>query len=245
MMLKGKKALITGASRGIGRAIAIKFAKNGAIVGINYFKSENEARKVLELVNEHSKGVLLKGDVGSYKEAKKIVEDFIKFAGGIDILVNNAGIYERKNFEELSEEQWDETLRINLKGSFNICKHAIPYMKEGGKIIFISSQLALKGSSHGADYAASKAGLLGLMKSLAIELASRKINVNAIAPGTIDTDIIAGYSMKERMEREKQIPLGRIGKPEDVANVALFLASDLANYVTGEVILVTGGLYIG
>ena len=245
MMLKGKKALITGASKGIGRAIAIKFAKNGAIVGINYFKSENEARKVLELVNEHSKGVLLKGDVGSYKEAKKIVEDFIKFAGGIDILVNNAGIYERKNFEELSEEQWDETLRINLKGSFNICKHAIPYMHEGGKIIFISSQLALKGSSHGADYAASKAGLLGLMKSLAIELASRKINVNAIAPGTIDTDIIAGYSMKERMEREKQIPLGRIGKPEDVANVALFLASDLANYVTGEVILVTGGLYIG
>ncbi len=245
MMLKGKKALVTGASRGIGRAIAIKFAKNGAIVGINYFKSENEARKVLELVNEHSKGVLLKGDVGSYKEAKKIVEDFVKFAGGMDILVNNAGIYERKNFEELSEEQWDETLRINLKGSFNICKHAIPYMKEGGKIIFISSQLALKGSSHGADYAASKAGLLGLMKSLAIELASRKINVNAIAPGTIDTDIIAGYSMKERMEREKQIPLGRIGKPEDVANVALFLASDLANYVTGEVILVTGGLYIG
>ncbi len=245
MMLKGKKALITGASRGIGRAIAIKFAKNGAIVGINYFKSENEARKVLELVNEHSKGVLLKGDVGSYKEAKEIVEDFVKFAGGIDILVNNAGIYERKNFEELSEEQWDETLRINLKGSFNICKHAIPYMHEGGKIIFISSQLALKGSSHGADYAASKAGLLGLMKSLAIELASRKINVNAIAPGTIDTDIIAGYSMKERMEREKQIPLGRIGKPEDVANVALFLASDLANYVTGEVILVTGGLYIG
>ncbi len=245
MMLKGKKALVTGASRGIGRAIAIKFAKNGAIVGINYFKSENEARKVLELVNEHSKGVLLKGDVGSYKEAKKIVEDFVKFAGGMDILVNNAGIYERKNFEELSEEQWDETLRINLKGSFNICKHAIPYMKEGSKIIFISSQLALKGSSHGADYAASKAGLLGLMKSLAIELASRKINVNAIAPGTIDTDIIAGYSMKERMEREKQIPLGRIGKPEDVANVALFLASDLANYVTGEVILVTGGLYIG
>ena len=244
-MLKGKKALITGASRGIGRAIAIKFAKNGAIVGINYFKSENEARKVLELVNEHSKGVLLKGDVGSYKEAKKIVEDFVKFAGGIDILVNNAGIYERKNFEELSEEQWDETLRINLKGSFNICKHALPYMHEGGKIIFISSQLALKGSSHGADYAASKAGLLGLMKSLAIELASRKINVNAIAPGTIDTDIIDGYSMKERMEREKQIPLGRIGKPEDVANVALFLASDLANYVTGEIILVTGGLYIG
>ena len=166
------------------------------------------------------------------------------FAGNIDIVVNNAGIYIRKNFEEIDEKQWDETLRVNLKGSFNICKHAIPYMNEGGKIIFISSQLAFKGSSHGADYAASKAGSLGLMRSLAIELASKKINVNAIAPGTIDTDIIAGYSKEEREERKRQIPLKRIGKSEDVASVALFLASDLANYITGEVILVTGGLYM-
>jgi len=244
-MLKGKKALVTGASRGIGRAIAIKFAENGATVGINYFKSEEKAKEVLDIVNEHSNGILLRGDVGSYKEAKKVVEDFIKFAGGIDVLVNNAGIYKRKRFEEMSEEQWDETIRVNLKGAFNICKHAIPYMKEGGKIIFISSQLAFKGSSHGADYATSKSGMLGLMRSLAIELAARKINVNAIAPGTIDTDIIADYTKEERREREKQIPLKRIGKPEDVANVALFLASELSNYVTGEVILVTGGLYMG
>ncbi len=244
MMLKGKKALVTGASRGIGRAIAIKFAENGATVGINYFKSENEARNTLNAVKEYGEGILIKGDVGNFEEAGKIVRKFVDFAGSLDIVVNNAGIYVRKNFEEIDEKQWDETLRVNLKGSFNICKHAIPYMGEGGKIIFISSQLAFKGSSHGADYAASKAGLLGLMWSLAIELASKKINVNAIAPGTIDTDIIAGYTREERRERERKIPLGRIGKPEDVASVALFLASDLANYVTGEVILVTGGLYI-
>ncbi len=244
MMLKGKKALVTGASRGIGRAIAIKFAENGAIVGINYFKDDEGARKTLNAVKEYGEGILIKGDVGDFEEAGKIVRKFVDFAGNIDIVVNNAGIYIRKNFEEIDEKQWDETLRVNLKGSFNICKHAIPYMNEGGKIIFISSQLAFKGSSHGADYAASKAGLLGLMRSLAIELASKKINVNAIAPGTIDTDIIAGYSKEEREERKRQIPLKRIGKPEDVASVALFLASDLANYITGEVILVTGGLYI-
>ena len=243
-MLKGKKALITGASRGIGRAIAIKLAENGAIVGINYFKNEDKAKEVLKIVKYYSKGILLKGDVGNYMEAKEIVKKFVDFSGGIDILVCNAGIYKRNKFLDIEEKQWDETMRINLKGSFNICKHSIPYMKDGGKIIFISSQLALKGSSHGADYAASKAGLLGLMRSLAIELASKKINVNAIAPGTIDTDLISSYSQKEREERERQIPLGRIGKPEDVANVALFLASDSANYITGEVILVTGGLYI-
>lgn len=244
MMLKGKKALVTGASRGIGKAIAIKFAENGAIVGINYFKDDEGARKTLNAVKEYGEGILIKGDVGDFEEAGKIVRKFVDFAGNIDIVVNNAGIYIRKNFEEIDEKQWDETLRVNLKGSFNICKHIIPYMNEGGKIIFISSQLAFKGSSHGADYAASKAGLLGLMRSLAIELASKKINVNAIAPGTIDTDIIAGYSKEEREERKRQIPLKRIGKPEDVASVALFLASDLANYITGEVILVTGGLYI-
>ena len=244
MMLKGKKALVTGASRGIGRAIAIKFAENGAIVGINYFKDDEGARKTLNAVKEYGEGILIKGDVGDFEEAGKIVRKFVDFAGNIDIVVNNAGIYIRKNFEEIDEKQWDETLRVNLKGSFNICKHTIPYMNEGGKIIFISSQLAFKGSSHGADYAASKAGSLGLMRSLAIELASKKINVNAIAPGTIDTDIIAGYSKEEREERKRQIPLKRIGKPEDVASVALFLASDLANYITGEVILVTGGLYI-
>ncbi len=243
-MLHGKNAIVTGASRGIGRAIAIKFAENGAFVGINYIKNDEMASNTLKIVKSYSDGILLKGDVGDSKEAKEIVDNFIGVAKRIDILVNNAGIYKRKKIFELDEEQWDETLRINLKSCYNMCKNALTYMHEGGKIIFISSQLALKGSSHGADYAASKSGMLGFMRSLALELASRKINVNAIAPGTIDTDLILGYSKKEREERIKEIPLGRIGKPEDVANVCLFLASNLADYITGETINVNGGLYI-
>lgn len=243
-MLHGKNAIVTGASRGIGRAIAIKFAENGAFVGINYIKNDEMASNTLKIVKSYSDGILLKGDVGDSKEAKEIVDNFIGVAKRIDILVNNAGIYKRKKIFELDEEQWDETLRINLKSCYNMCKNALTYMHEGGKIIFISSQLALKGSSHGADYSASKSGMLGFMRSLALELASRKINVNAIAPGTIDTDLILGYSKKEREERIKEIPLGRIGKPEDVANVCLFLASNLADYITGETINVNGGLYI-
>lgn len=245
MMLKGKKAIITGASRGIGKAIAIKFAEHGAFVGINFLKSYKEAEKTLQVVKQHSDGILLQGDVGKFNEAKRIVEEFVEKAGRIDILVNNAGIYKRKKFDELDEKQWDKTIETNLKSCFNMCKNALPFMKEGGKIIFISSQLALKGSSHGADYAASKAGMLGFMRSLALELAKRKINVNAVAPGTIDTDLIANYTEEQRKKRIEEIPMKKLGLPEDVANVCLFLASDLANYVTGEVILVTGGLYIG
>lgn len=244
-MLNGKKALITGASRGIGRAIAIKFAEHGAFVGINYFKSHEKAKKVLKEVKKYSDGILLPADVGKFDEARKIVEKFVNAAGRIDVLVNNAGIYKRSKFEELDEKQWDEIIETNLKSCYNMCKNALPYMKEGSKIIFISSQLAFRGSSHGADYAASKAGILGLMRSLAIELAERKINVNAVAPGTIDTDIIANYTEEQRRKRIEEIPLKRLGMPEDVANVCLFLASNLADYVTGEVILVTGGLYIG
>ncbi|MEM2715373.1 MAG: SDR family NAD(P)-dependent oxidoreductase [Candidatus Thermoplasmatota archaeon] len=241
-MLNGKRAIITGASRGIGKATAILFAKNGAKVGINYLKSEEEAKKVLEEAKNISDGILLKGDVSNFKEAKRVVEKFVDKFGGIDILVNNAGIYKRKKFKELSEEEWDETIKNNLKSSFNICKCCLPYMKKG-KIIFISSQLALRGSSHGAHYSASKSAMLGLMKSLAIELAP-DINVNAIAPGIIDTDIIANYSEEEKRIKANEIPLKRIGLPQDIANVCLFLASDLASYITGETINVNGGLYI-
>ena len=243
-MLEGKKALITGASRGIGKAIAIKFAENGAFVGINYLKSHEKAKKVLKEVKRYANGILLNGDVGKYHEAKRIVDEFVEVAGRIDILVNNAGIYLRQKFEEIEEEQWNKIIETNLKACYNMCKNSLPYMKEKGKIIFISSQLAFKGSSHGAHYAASKAGMLGLMKSLALELAPRKINVNAIAPGTIDTDIIAGYTEEQRRKRIEEIPLRRIGLPEDIANVCLFLASNLADYITGETIFVTGGLYM-
>jgi 3-oxoacyl-[acyl-carrier protein] reductase len=244
-MLKGKTALITGASRGIGRGITQKFAEYGAYVGINYHSYEKGAKETLKLVqNSGGDGLLLKGDVSKLEDVEKIVNTFIDKTGQIDILVNNAGIYERNYFEELSIDKWNKVLSINLTGCFNLCKQAILHMKEGSKIIFISSQLALKGSTHGADYATSKAGILGLARSLALELADRKINVNSVAPGTIDTDIIANYTEEMKKQRIKEIPLKRLGTAEDVANTCLFLASDLSNYITGEIIDVNGGLYI-
>ncbi|HDH81727.1 MAG TPA: SDR family oxidoreductase, partial [Thermoplasmatales archaeon] len=210
-LLEGKTALVTGASRGIGRAIAIKFAEHGAFVGINYFKSREKAEKVLDEVKKYSDGMILKADVSDDTEVKKMVEIFVEKAEKIDILVNNAGIYRRSLFLHIKPEQWDKIMNVNLKGCYNVCRHSIPYMKEGGKIVFMSSQLAFKGSTHGADYAASKAGILGFMRSLALELADRKINVNAVAPGTIDTDIIASYTPEQREKRAMEVPLKRIG----------------------------------
>jgi len=244
-MLKEKTALISGASRGIGRSIAVKFAENGAFVGINYVSNDEEAAATLRTVREKgSGGMLLKGDVSNFKTVKKIVRKLVDEKHWIDILVCNAGVYTRNEFKKISNKNWDKTLRVNLSGGFYLCRETIPHMKPGGKIIFISSQLAFRGSSHGADYAASKAGQLGLMRSLALELGDKKINVNAIAPGTIETSLISDYTDEMREQRKKQIPLGRLGTPEDVANGCLFLASDLSNYITGETININGGLYI-
>ena len=244
-MLKGKTALITGASRGIGKAIAIKFAENGAFVGINYLSNNKAAEKTLKIIKENSgEGILLKGDISKSKEAEKIIRTLIEKRKKINILVNNAGVYNRKKFEDISQKDWEKTFTVNLTSSYNLCKLVIPYMPSNSKIIFISSQLALKGSSHGADYATSKAGMLGLMKSLALELAEKKINVNAVAPGTIETDLLASYTREMKNKRIKEIPLKRLGTPEEVANTCLFLASDLSNYITGETINVNGGLYI-
>lgn len=244
-MLKGKTAIITGASRGIGRSIAQVFAKNNAFVGINYKTNDKKAKELLEKIKQiGGRAILLKGDVSKPNDVEKIIKTFVSEAKKIDILINNAGIYKRNSFEKISIETWNKVISTNLTGCFNLCKQALPFIKPGGRIIFISSQLAFRGTSHGADYASSKAGILGLMRSLALELASKKINVNAVAPGTIDTDIIAGYSEELRKQRIKEIPLGRIGTPEDVANTCLFLASSLSNYITGETINVNGGLYI-
>ena len=187
---------------------------------------------------------MLHGDIGQFEEACRVIDEFATVANDIDILVNNAGIYERKKFDEIEEKQWDKVIRTNLKSCFNMCKGSLPHMRGGSKIIFISSQLAFKGSSHGADYVTSKAGMLGLMRSLALELANKNITVNAIVPGTIDTDIIASYTREQRKKRKEEIPLKRLGTPEDIANSCLFLASNLADYITGEAITVTGGLYI-
>jgi 3-oxoacyl-[acyl-carrier protein] reductase len=244
-MLKGKTAIITGGSRGIGRGISIKFAENGAFVGINFVNDVKSAEETLKKVKEKGgDGILLKGDVSNPEDAKKIIDIFVKNEKNIDILVNNAGIYNRSKFEKLTEKNWNKSISVNLSGSFYETKTVLPYMKLGGKIIFLSSQLALKGSLHGADYSSTKAGLLGLMRSLALELSVKKINVNAIAPGTIDTDLLANYTKEMKLKRINEIPLKRLGTPEDIANTCLFLASDMSDYITGEIINVNGGLYI-
>lgn len=242
-MLEGRKALITGASRGIGKAIAEKFAEYGASVGINYHSNEEKARKVLDEVEDHSEGILLKGDVSREKDCRKILEKFTDEFGGLDILVNNAGIYKRKDLEETSIEDFDEIMAVNTKGAFMLCKFSLPYLKESssGKIINMSSQLAFKGSDHGVSYVVSKAALLGLTRALALELGPEGITVNGIAPGTIDTDIIGGYSEEKKKRRAESIPVKRLGKPEDIAYSCLYLASDMGDYVNGEVIGVNGG----
>ncbi|RLF49795.1 MAG: SDR family NAD(P)-dependent oxidoreductase [Thermoplasmata archaeon] len=242
--LKGKRAIITGASRGIGAAIAKLFAREGAIVGINYYQSEDKAREVLSDVKKHSDGIMLKADVSSYDEVKTMIDEFISRYRGIDVLVCNAGIYIRERFADISVESWRRTMAVNLDGVFYTIKAAHPYMAEGGSIVIMSSQIAFRGTNHGAHYAASKAALLGLTRALALEFAP-SIRVNAIAPGYVDTDLLGIKSDDERAWRESLVPMRRIGKPEDVANLCLFLASDESSFITGEVVLINGGQYMG
>ena len=244
-MFEGKTVLVTGASRGIGKGIALKFAEHEAFVGINYIAHTAEAKATLhEIQNKGGRGMLLKGDISDADHVEHIVSKLINQRDQIDILVNNAGVYQRGSFEDLPFESWKRSLEVNLTSCYHLCKQVVPFMKSTGKIIFISSQLAFKGSSHGAAYAASKAGILGLMRSLALELAEQDICVNAVAPGTIETDLLSGYSDEMKVQRRREIPLGRLGTPEDIANVCVFLASSLSDYITGETIHVNGGLYI-
>ncbi len=244
-MLEDKTALVTGASRGIGRAIAQDFVKQGCFVGLNYVSNKKAAEETFHsLKNPKKSGMLLQGDISNTDDVKNMVSKLVSKRKTIDILIHNAAIYLRHKFKEINKEKWNRVLNVNLHSAFSLTQEVLPFMPHNGRIIFISSQLAFKGTSHGADYATSKAGLLGLMRSLSLELAQDKILVNAIAPGTIDTDIISNYSLKQRQERINEIPLHRLGDPKDVANVCLFLSSDLASYITGETINVNGGIYI-
>jgi len=244
-MLDKKTALITGASRGIGKAIVILFAQHRAFVGINYLAHHEQAQQVLQEVKKSGgDGLLLQGDISQQHDVQHIINTLVNHRKTIDILVLNAGIYKRKTIDTLDWKEWHHVLDVNLNSCYHMVKHSLPYLNEKGKIIFLSSQLAFKGTDHGADYATSKAGMLGFMRSLALELAPKNITVNAVAPGTIDTDIIAHYTTKQREKRSKEIPLQRLGQPEDVAKTCLFLASDLSSYITGETIHVNGGLYI-
>lgn len=244
-MFKGKNVVVTGGSRGIGRAIALEFGKNGANVVINYANSDAEAKKVAEEIKSlGGNAILIKGNISSFNEGKKLIDETVKAFGTIDILINNAGITKDGLIMRMKEEQFDEVLDINLKGVFNTCKSAVFHMikQRNGKIINISSIVGVIGNAGQANYAASKAGVIGLTKSIAKEVGSRGITVNAIAPGFIKSDMTDVLSEKVKDGMLSLIPLGRFGAVEDIAKTVTFLASESAEYITGQVINVDGGM---
>jgi len=245
-LLENKTALITGASRGIGEAIAIKFAEAGANVAFTYLSSEEKAIALETKLN--TLGIKAKGyksNAGNYADAEKLINDVLTDFGALDVVVNNAGITKDNLMLRMSEEDWDAVIDINLKSVFNITKFAIkPMMKaRKGSIINISSIVGLIGQGGQANYSASKAGILGFTKSIAKELGSRNIRCNAIAPGFIETDMTGELSEELKQTYFKSIPLGRFGQGSEVANVAVFLASDMSSYVTGQTLSVCGALH--
>ncbi len=244
-LLEGKIALITGASRGIGKAIAQKFAEEGATVCFTYMSSDDKARSLeAELSQNGGKAKGFKSDAGNFSASQTLVDDVIKEFGAVDILVNNAGITRDNLLMRMNEEQWDEIMAVNLKSVFNLTKAVLrPMLKaRAGSIINMSSVVGVKGNAGQANYAAAKAGILGFTKSVALELGSRNIRCNAIAPGFIETEMTGSLDEKTVQEWRDAIPLKRGGTPEDVANLSLFLASDMSAYITGQTINVDGGM---
>lgn len=247
MKLQGKVALITGGSRGIGRAIALAMAAEGARIALNYAGNHKAAQEVQQEIEKMGgECCVLQGNVGVLSEMEGLAALVVEKMGSIDILVNNAGITKDNLLLRMKEQDWDDVLNINLKGVFNCTKAASRYMikQKRGKIINISSVVGLQGNAGQANYAAAKAGIIGFTKSMAKELGSRGITVNAIAPGFIQTDMteILGEEIKSSLLKE--IPLQRIGLPEDIAKAAVFLASSDADYITGQVLIVDGGMTI-
>lgn len=244
-LLKGKTAIITGASRGIGRDLAEVFAKNGANIAFTFLSSVEKGQALEEELAKY--GTKVKGyrsDASDYSSAEQLAKDVVKEFGSIDVLVNNAGITKDTLLMRMSEEQWDDVIRINLKSVFNLTKAVQRTMlkQRSGSIINMSSVVGVKGNAGQTNYSASKAGIIGFTKSVALELGSRNIRSNAIAPGFIETEMTAALDEKQVQEWREAIPLKRGGKGEDVANLALFLASDMSSYITGQVINVDGGM---
>lgn len=244
-LLEGKTAVITGAARGIGKAIALKLAENGANIAFTDLEY-NEAAKEVELELEKF-GIKAKGyasDASNFEETQEVVDKIQKAFGRIDILVNNAGITKDTLLMRMSEEQWDTVIKVNLKSVFNFTKAVQKYMlkQKSGSIINMSSVVGVAGNAGQANYSASKAGIIGFTKSVAKEVGSRNIRCNAIAPGFIITEMTAKLPEDVRKDWEQKIPLRRGGTPEDVANTALFLASELSSYVSGQVINVCGAM---
>ncbi len=244
-LLQNKVALITGASKGIGRSIALRFAEHGAHVAFTYLSSIEQGQALeMEL---KSKGVKAKGyrsDASDFGQADKLINDIVAEFGSLDVLVNNAGITMDNLLLRMTEDAWDKVIRVNLKSCFNTVKAACkPMMKQkGGSIINMTSVVGLKGNAGQSNYAASKAGIIGFTKSVALELGSRGIRSNAIAPGFIETEMTGKLDVKVVQSWREAIPLRRGGKPEDVADACVFLASDMSSYISGQVIQVDGGM---
>lgn len=245
MNLAGKFALVTGASRGIGKACALKLAELGADVAVNYSSSKEKAEEVVSQIRKMGRqAVAIKADISIQEEAEALVEDTIKYLGGLDILVNNAGVARDSLLIRMKEEDWTKVLETNLSSVFFTTKSASKYMmkKRQGRIINMSSVVGVSGNAGQANYAASKAGVIGFSKSIAKELAPRNILVNVIAPGFIETDMTDALTEQQKEDILSVVPLKQYGKPEDVANAVAFLASEESRYLTGQVINVDGGM---
>ena len=245
MIFQGKVALVTGASRGIGRAIALELGKNGAKVAVNYAGSEKKANEVVdEIKAAGSDAIAIQADVAKIDDVKAMIKEVVKTFGSLDILVNNAGITRDNLLMRMKEEEWDAVINTNLKGVFNTTKAVTRQMmkQRSGRIINIASIVGVSGNPGQANYVAAKAGVIGLTKTTAKELASRNITVNAVAPGFITTDMTDELTDELKEEMLKQVPLGRLGDPEDVAKVVRFLASEDSSYMTGQTLHVDGGM---
>lgn len=244
-LLQGKNTLVTGASKGIGKSVALRFAEQGANVAFTYLSSVGQGQALEEELR--AKGVKAKGfrsDASDFAQAEKLINDVVAEFGTLDVLVNNAGITMDNLLLRMTEEMWDKVIAVNLKSCFNTVKAVTkPMMKQkGGSIINMTSVVGLKGNAGQANYAASKAGIIGFTKSVALELGSRGIRSNAIAPGFIETEMTGKLDEKTVQAWRDAIPLKRGGKPEDVADACVFLASDMSVYISGQVLQVDGGM---
>ncbi len=246
MELLGKVALVTGAAQGIGKAIALLLAEKGADVVVSDINFEKAQETAKEIEEKGRRSIALKVNVADPEEVERMVETIMERFSRIDILVNNAGITRDRLLLRMSEEDWDAVLDVNLKGVFNCTKSVVKHMSKqrSGKIVNIASVVGLMGNAGQANYAASKAGVIGFTKTVAREFAQRGININAIAPGYIQTPMTEVLPEKVKEELMRLIPMGRLGQPEDVAQAVLFLVSEASNYVTGQVLNVNGGIYM-
>lgn len=245
MTLKDKNALVTGGSRGIGRAIALELAREGANVAITYISNSNRAEEVIDEIEAYGvKGIAIKADVSNEEEVNSMIEIVNSEIGGIDILVNNAGITKDNLLIRMKSEDWDDVINTNLKGVYLCTKAVVRGMmkKRYGKVVNIASVVGISGNAGQGNYSASKAGIIGFTKSIAKELGSRGININGVAPGFVETDMTNVLNDKIKEEMLNQIPLKRFAKPEDIANVVAYLCSEKANYITGQIINVDGGM---